>query len=90
MERLTQNYPQQQNQSSDDTHLERFKEKEVKGGVSSGCLLSTESCSVSDVLLNDDNSILCDPSNGTDCTLYLNSSQVTQLIPEFQQMVKVI
>ena len=47
------------------------------GGTISGCLLSTESCSVSDVLLNDDNSILCDPSNGTDCTLYLNSSQVT-------------
>ena len=43
----------------------------------SGSLLSTGSCSVSDVLLNDDNSILCDPSNGTDCTLYLNSSQVT-------------
>ena len=47
------------------------------GGTISGCFLSTGSCSVSDVLLNDDNSILCDPSNGTDCTLYLNSSQVT-------------
>ena len=46
------------------------------GGAISGCFLSTGSCSVSDVLLNDDNSILCDPSNGTNCTLYLNSSQV--------------
>ncbi len=37
-----------------------------------GCHPSTEACSVSDLLLNDDDSVLCDPTQGTDCSPYLN------------------
>jgi hypothetical protein len=36
------------------------------------CYPSSQSCSVSDVLLYDDGSLLCDASQGTDCSQYLN------------------
>ena len=41
------------------------------------CRPSSEACSASDVLLNDEGSVLCDPSDGTDCTPYLNPPTFT-------------
>ena len=46
------------------------------GGASLGCYTFREACSASDLLLNDDNNVLCDPSDGTDCTQFLSPPQV--------------
>src|SRR5215510_8039865 len=45
--------------------------------ASSGCHPSTEACTPSDLLLNDDDTVLCDPSLGDDCSQYLNQPMTT-------------
>ncbi len=39
-----------------------------------GCHPSTEVCQALDLLLHDDDTVLCDPSQGIDCSPYLNQS----------------
>lgn len=57
-----------------------------------GCHPSTEACSVTDILLNDDNSVLCDPAMGSDCSQFLNPQTQEDKsaipLPEFSELTQ--